>query len=85
MSKSLPLVQCIMDCKLIDPGSSGSIFTWCNGSCPEKRVWKRLDRVLVNHEWMNIFGSTNVNHLIRNASDHSPLVVIAQNSLRQPI
>lgn len=48
MSKSLHFLQFIMDCDLIDPGYSGSKFTWCNGWDPEKRVWKRLDRVLVN-------------------------------------
>ncbi|XP_016435434.1 uncharacterized protein LOC107761696 [Nicotiana tabacum] len=48
MSKSLSFLQCIMDCDLIDPGYSGSTFTWCNGWQVDKRVWKRLDRILVN-------------------------------------
>lgn len=85
MSKSLPFLQCIMDCELLDPGYSGSTFTWCNGWCPERRVWKRLDRVLVNHEWMNLFDSTSVNHLISTGSDHSPLFVIAKSTQREPI
>ncbi|XP_019266683.1 PREDICTED: uncharacterized protein LOC109244105 [Nicotiana attenuata] len=85
MSKSLPFIQCIMDCELIDPGYSGSIFTWCNGWCPEKRIWKRLDRVLINQEWLNLFDSTSVNHLIRTGSDHSPLFVIAKTTHREPI
>ncbi|XP_019227829.1 PREDICTED: uncharacterized protein LOC109209105 [Nicotiana attenuata] len=85
MSKSMPVIQFIMDCDLIDPGFSGSQFTWCNGWSPNRRVWKRLDRVLVNQEWMNNYDSTNVNHLIRTCSDHSPLLTIAKNTLQPTI
>ncbi|OIT29108.1 hypothetical protein A4A49_64804, partial [Nicotiana attenuata] len=60
MSKSMPMIQFIMDCDLIDPGFSGSQFTWCNGWAPNKRIWKRLDRVLVNQDWMNNYDSTSV-------------------------
>ncbi|XP_019242274.1 PREDICTED: uncharacterized protein LOC109222363 [Nicotiana attenuata] len=74
-----------MDCDLIDPGFSGSQFTWCNGWSPNRRVWKRLDRVLVNQEWMNIYDSTNVNHLVRICSDHSPLLTIAKNASQPTI
>nr|XP_016498930.1 PREDICTED: uncharacterized protein LOC107817591 [Nicotiana tabacum] len=71
-----------MDCDLIDPGFSGSQFTWCNGWAPNKRVWKRLDRVLVNQDWMNNYDSTNGNHLIRTRSDHSPLLTIVKNTFQ---
>ncbi|XP_075112636.1 uncharacterized protein LOC142182308 [Nicotiana tabacum] len=63
-----------------DAGFSGSQFTWCNGWSPNRRVWKRLDRVLVNQYWMNNYDSTNVNHLIRTRSDHSSLLTIAKNT-----
>ncbi|XP_070056435.1 uncharacterized protein [Nicotiana tomentosiformis] len=82
MSKSMSMLQFIMDCDLIDPGFSGSQFTWCNGWAPNKRVWKRLDRVLVNQDWMNNYDSTNGNHLIRTRSDHSPLLTIAKNTFQ---
>ncbi|OIT28903.1 hypothetical protein A4A49_38525 [Nicotiana attenuata] len=80
MSKSMPMIQFIMDCDLIDPGFSGSQFIWCNGWAPNKRVWKRLDRVLVKQDWMNNYDSTSVNHLTRTGSDHSPLLTIAKNT-----
>ncbi|XP_060211692.1 uncharacterized protein LOC132639246 [Lycium barbarum] len=82
MSKSLSFLQCIMECDLVDPGYSGSNFIWCNGWSPDKRVWQRLDRVLVNHEWMNLFDSTSVDHLIRTGSDHSLLLTIALTNQR---
>lgn len=74
-----------MDCDLIDTGYSSSTFTWCNRWCPDKRVWKRLDMILVSHKWMDIFVSTSVNHLIRTGSDHSLLFVIAKTTQREPI
>lgn len=51
----------------------------------EKRIWKRLDRVLVNHEWLNLFDSTSVNHFIRTRSDYSPLLIITKDTHREPI
>ncbi|XP_075101678.1 uncharacterized protein LOC107814397 [Nicotiana tabacum] len=84
-SKSLPFLECIMDCELLDPGYSGYIFTWYNGWSPSKRIWKRLDRILASHEWMSLFDSTNFNHLIRTGSDHSPLFLIAKTNQRDPI
>ncbi|KAL2248352.1 UNVERIFIED_CONTAM: hypothetical protein Sindi_2687500 [Sesamum indicum] len=35
-------------------------FTWTN-----KRVWRRLDRVLYSQEWAELFNSTRVSHLLR--------------------
>ncbi|XP_070021237.1 uncharacterized protein [Nicotiana sylvestris] len=45
---------------IVDPGEkkgdySKSIFIWRNGWCPKKRIWKRLDRVLINQEWLNLY------------------------------
>lgn len=74
-----------MKCDLIDPSYSGSPFTLCNGWFPNKRVWKRLDRVLVDLEWMKLFDSTSVDHLISTGSDHSPLISITKKVQREPI
>ncbi|OIT20671.1 hypothetical protein A4A49_38227 [Nicotiana attenuata] len=85
MSKSLSFIQCIMVCELVDAGYSGSSFTWCNGWCPNRRLWQRLHRVLVNHEWLNLFDCTSVNHLVRTRSDHSPLLALTKSTIHNPI
>lgn len=82
MSKNLAFVQCIMDYELLDVGYTGSSFTQCNGWSPDKRVCQRLDRVLINHDQLNIFESTNINHLIRTGSDHFPLLISAKPNNR---
>ncbi|KAL0912360.1 hypothetical protein M5K25_018326 [Dendrobium thyrsiflorum] len=60
----------IMDCKLTDIGFSGNKFTWNRGL-----LWQRLDRVLFNEFWINSVVSTNIEHLSRTLSDHSPLLI----------
>ncbi|XP_059315722.1 uncharacterized protein LOC132066425 [Lycium ferocissimum] len=85
MSKCMEFIQCIMDCELLDAGYTGSPFTWCNGWVTDRRVWQRLDRALTNHLWVNTFDTTNVYHLIKTGYDHSPLLIIANSSHRNPI
>ena len=60
----------IFKCSLNDAGFDGSPFTWTNGS-----LWQRLDRVLINEAWSDMFDFTRVSHLMRGRSDHAPLLV----------
>ncbi|KAL0418815.1 UNVERIFIED_CONTAM: hypothetical protein Sradi_1295000 [Sesamum radiatum] len=58
----------------------GDPFTWTN-----KRVWKRLDRVLYSKEWAETFNTTKVLHLPRRLSDHRPLFIdTAQTENKRP-
>ncbi|KAI0510197.1 hypothetical protein KFK09_010797 [Dendrobium nobile] len=65
----------IMSCNLIDIGFVGNQFTWNRG-----HLWQRLDRVLFNDAWINDINVTNVHHLSRTLSDHSPLLITIKNS-----
>ncbi|KAL0288495.1 UNVERIFIED_CONTAM: Retrovirus-related Pol polyprotein from type-2 retrotransposable element R2DM [Sesamum angustifolium] len=62
----------VLDSGLTDAGFEGEPFTWSN-----KRVWRRLDRVLYSQEWAKLFNSTRVSHLPRRLSDHHPLLIYA--------
>nr|XP_027103110.1 uncharacterized protein LOC113724399 [Coffea arabica] len=65
----------IQDLDLTDVGFSGNLFTWCNNRQGRARVWKRLDRVLVDCGWLGSGVVPLVHHLACTASDHSSLLV----------
>lgn len=65
---------CIQDCGLLDLPYTGTTFTW-TGVRSSGRVWKRLDRALVNPAWLSSYGTSNVDVLARTGSDHCPLLL----------
>ena len=48
VNKSLEFINIIEACGIMDIGFSGQHYTWCNQRSGEARVWKRLDRAMVN-------------------------------------
>lgn len=64
----------ITDCGLLELPTSGGPFTW-TGVRHSGRVWKRLDRLLVNHFWSSTDWQASVDILSRTTSDHSPLLL----------
>ncbi|XP_074297754.1 uncharacterized protein LOC141628523 [Silene latifolia] len=66
---------CLDHCYLDDMHSIGSEFTWTNKQDADTRTWARLDRVLVNPDWLTMFPSSFVVWLSPGISDHSPLLV----------
>lgn len=62
-------------CGLTDLGFHGSKFTWCNHRAAEARVWKRLNRAMVNDSWLDTMPLSTVTHLPSVGSDHSPLLM----------
>ncbi|XP_049399716.1 uncharacterized protein LOC125863741 [Solanum stenotomum] len=75
MRKSLEFIAVIEACGLIDLGFSGQKFTWSNNRGIQQRVWKRLDRALVNDAWLEKMPQTTITHLPSVGSDHYPLLM----------
>ena len=61
-------------CGLADLGFRGPKFTWCRGKATSL-IQERLDRMLGNREWMDLFPNSRVHHLNLWGSDHRPLLV----------
>ncbi|XP_060211660.1 uncharacterized protein LOC132639209 [Lycium barbarum] len=66
---------CIQSCNLTDLGYKGSIFTWWNGRGRDDCIFKRLDRCLGSFELQETYPGLEVSHLIKNGSDHSPMLL----------
>ncbi|XP_027183870.1 uncharacterized protein LOC113782162 [Coffea eugenioides] len=64
-----------------DAGFSGSRYNWCNNRQGMARVWRRLDRLLINSAAMRMECDFTVRHLGRDPSDHEPLLLSAVTRL----
>ncbi|XP_074315156.1 uncharacterized protein LOC141651337 [Silene latifolia] len=71
-------------------GLAGKVINWIilgDFNITNKRgvaahVWSRLDRVLSNPSWLVEYPNTQVNVLPSRISDHSPLLVVVQESYK---
>lgn len=62
--------ECLCNCGLFDMGFVGQRFTCCNGRIGEQRTLVRLDRMVANEEWLNMFLEAKVFHRSMVASNH---------------
>ncbi|XP_077231897.1 uncharacterized protein LOC143865141 [Tasmannia lanceolata] len=67
--------DCIEDCSLLDLRSVGQILSWNNRSRTGNLKLRRLDRALVNEEWLQVFPTSYVHYKNPGLSDHAPIIV----------
>ncbi|XP_069145607.1 uncharacterized protein [Solanum lycopersicum] len=82
MRKSIDFIAIIEACGLVDIGFSGHRFTWSNKRGINHRIWKRLDRALVNDLWLEKMPQTTITHLSTTGSDHCPLLLEMKTQLQ---
>ncbi|KAG5580340.1 hypothetical protein H5410_050967 [Solanum commersonii] len=75
INKSFEFISVIEACGLTDLGFTGIPYTWCNQRTAQARVWKRLDRSMVNDKWLEVMPQTTIEHLSSVGSDHNPLLM----------
>lgn len=69
--EAMEFAQCINGCGLMEVKFSRSKYTWWNDKFNEGCIFERLDRVLINADFLNIFPVTEAHHLVRQGSDHT--------------
>ncbi|XP_020258480.1 uncharacterized protein LOC109834874 [Asparagus officinalis] len=80
---TLDFNQFIDNCQLTHLKTIGCFFTWNNKQDAATRVLSRLDRALVNDQWINTYNSSQAEFLLLSFSDHSPaLVTIFKDQLK---
>ncbi|XP_021744396.1 uncharacterized protein LOC110710412 [Chenopodium quinoa] len=68
-----------INCEVVDMSSIGPRFTWNNKQYGSKRVLSKLDRCLVNADWVRDFPSAYAHFHPEGAFDHCPVVVHLDN------
>ena len=79
INKSLEFISIIEASGLVDMGYHGQNYTWCNHRKDGARIWKRLDRGMINDKWIETMPQSNITHLPSVGSDHSPLLMEISN------
>ncbi|CAN1272874.1 Transposon TX1 uncharacterized 149 kDa protein [Linum perenne] len=73
-----PLLNFSNNLHLIDIGFTGPEFTWSNRHQDASVIDERLDRFLLNDQWLELFPDSSVVHLDPRYSDHSPILLRTQ-------
>ncbi|CAA7033435.1 unnamed protein product [Microthlaspi erraticum] len=63
-----------VDCNLSDLAYIGSLFTWCN-NCPMSPVSKKLNRALINADWLSSFPQSFAKFDVGGISDHARCLI----------
>ena len=68
------LNDCCEEVGLEDLKFTGNFLTWSCGS-DQNNISRKLDRALVNNDWMTSFTEAEAVFLQPGLSDHSPVVI----------
>ncbi|KAK9690046.1 hypothetical protein RND81_09G100800 [Saponaria officinalis] len=75
ISDHLDFNECLLSCGLDDMSCTGCEFTWHNRQESGSAVYSKLDRVMINTAWSDVFAQTSAQFLTPGLSDHSPSLV----------
>ncbi|KAL3514108.1 hypothetical protein ACH5RR_026825 [Cinchona calisaya] len=67
--------ECIDVLDIVEHHAKGYYYTWCNKRDGGNRLYSKIDRVLVNNNWLNEYPYVKVEILDPSISDHCPLFV----------
>ncbi|XP_074318758.1 uncharacterized protein LOC141655585 [Silene latifolia] len=70
-----PFQACLNTCGLTNMKATGAYYTWNNKQPPETRVYSRLDRILVNQDWLHRYPNPFANFLPEGMFYHTPCLV----------
>ncbi|XP_021863898.1 uncharacterized protein [Spinacia oleracea] len=67
--------NCVNCCGTEDAKLNGNFFTWNNKQQGSRRVFSKLDRVMINHDWCTQFPNTEVCFKNEGYFDHCPGII----------
>ncbi|XP_074265800.1 uncharacterized protein LOC141588248 [Silene latifolia] len=66
--------QCVNYCEVTDIQAYGSFYAWNNKQDPTTRVFFRIDRYLINIDWMLLYPDSNAYFMNEGNFDHRPCI-----------
>ncbi|KAL0284376.1 UNVERIFIED_CONTAM: Retrovirus-related Pol polyprotein from type-2 retrotransposable element R2DM [Sesamum radiatum] len=79
---SIDFQQCLLVAGLSTLPMRGAPFSWYNRRDGQAGIWKRLDRILANDVWLERWPSQYYLCSTPRTSDHSPVILRAQDQRR---
>ncbi|XP_074266679.1 uncharacterized protein LOC141589958 [Silene latifolia] len=68
--------ECVSLCGMEDIQATGALYNWSNKQAPADRVYSRLDRVMENQEWMDLYGHYVAHFHPEGMFDHCPCTIV---------
>ncbi|XP_074305916.1 uncharacterized protein LOC141641142 [Silene latifolia] len=67
-------ITCLNACGMLDIPATGAFFTWTNKQDATHRKYIRLDRFLVNQEWVDVFPDMHAHFHPEGLMDNNPCI-----------
>ncbi|XP_074291104.1 uncharacterized protein LOC141617871 [Silene latifolia] len=71
--------QCVEYCEVTDIVAHGYFFTWNDKQDPSTRVFSRIDRCLINIDWLQSFPDNSAFFMNEGTFDHCPCICYRSN------
>ncbi|XP_074298451.1 uncharacterized protein LOC141629330 [Silene latifolia] len=79
-----PMRSMMSDCNLHELKVTGSYYTWNNKHENDTKVYSRLDRVIVNDDWILSYPDSMARFCTKGLYDHCPCVInLTENHIRK--
>ncbi|XP_060974657.1 uncharacterized protein LOC115696494 [Cannabis sativa] len=82
-SEATDFIECVNCCQLEDIKFRGSYFTWSNKRQGNERIWSKIDRVLANKKWMDLYPNAEAVFMVEGLFDHTPVIVSIYPEIRR--
>ncbi|XP_074301215.1 uncharacterized protein LOC141632574 [Silene latifolia] len=79
----LPFQSTVARCDLHDMKTTGAFFTWNNKQPSETRIFSRIDRVMVNSDWLALWSDWLAHYQPGGTFDHCPCIVSCGESCKR--
>ncbi|XP_021856024.2 uncharacterized protein [Spinacia oleracea] len=83
LSDIQPMRNCMAMCQLTEVKTIGRLYTWNNKQDGGNRVFSRIDRVLSNSAWDDMFPNAEALYLPEGTYDHCPMVLSSYPTIHQ--